>query len=146
MRAVDRRPSMGEELHQAAPLASASRVELPVGGNEPVKYQTRVRLPREYLVNSREREVAESLRTATRQPLLTAIPCVYARHVFSGSRFRESTSQGSPTGGEYLRRELVMRIGVILAAGLIAASLLGAVARAQESGPYKVMRIQLTGG
>ena len=39
-----------------------------------------------------------------------------------------------------------MRIGVILAAGLIAASLLGAVARAQESGPYQVTKIQLTGG
>ena len=40
---------------------------------------------------------------------------------------------------------MVMKIGYLIAAGLMAASMLGA-ARAQESGPYKVIKIQLTGG
>ena len=39
-----------------------------------------------------------------------------------------------------------MRIGWIFAAGLMTASMLGGTAHAQESGPYKVIRIQLTGG
>ncbi|MGB7356111.1 MAG: hypothetical protein WBD06_20565, partial [Acidobacteriaceae bacterium] len=39
-----------------------------------------------------------------------------------------------------------MRIGYIVAAGLVAASMVGGAARTQESGPYKVIRIQLTGG
>ena len=39
-----------------------------------------------------------------------------------------------------------MRIGVVIAAGVLAASMMAGVARAQENGPYKVTRIQLTGG
>jgi DNA-binding beta-propeller fold protein YncE len=39
-----------------------------------------------------------------------------------------------------------MRIGFAFAAGLMAASMLGGSAHAQESGPYKVIKIQLTGG
>ena len=39
-----------------------------------------------------------------------------------------------------------MRMGLIFAAGLVTASLLGGAVHAQENGPYKVLRIQLTGG
>jgi hypothetical protein len=39
-----------------------------------------------------------------------------------------------------------MRIGCIFAAGLITASMLEGAALAQENGPYKVIKIQLTGG
>lgn len=39
-----------------------------------------------------------------------------------------------------------MRIGCLLAAGLVTTFMLVAAARAQESGPYKVIKIQLTGG
>lgn len=39
-----------------------------------------------------------------------------------------------------------MRIAWMVASGLMTAALLGSAAHAQESGPYKVTRIQLTGG
>src|SRR6185312_2689948 len=39
-----------------------------------------------------------------------------------------------------------MRIGLIVAAGLAAASMLVGAARAQENDSYQVIRIQLTGG
>ena len=39
-----------------------------------------------------------------------------------------------------------MRIGCLFAAGLMTACFLGGATRAQESGPYKVIKIQLTGG
>jgi len=39
-----------------------------------------------------------------------------------------------------------MKFGCMVVAGVIAASMLAAGARAQESGPYSVTRIQLTGG
>jgi len=39
-----------------------------------------------------------------------------------------------------------MRIVCVFAAGLITASLLGGAGRAQETGPYNVIKIQLTGG
>ena len=39
-----------------------------------------------------------------------------------------------------------MRIGYLFAAGFLSASLVGGAAPAQESGPYNVIRIQLTGG
>ena len=39
-----------------------------------------------------------------------------------------------------------MKLWYLFAAGLMTASMLGGAARAQESGPYKVMKIQLTGG
>lgn len=48
--------------------------------------------------------------------------------------------------GARFRGELDMRIGYILAAGLVAASVLAGPARAQDNGPYSVTRIQLTGG
>ena len=39
-----------------------------------------------------------------------------------------------------------MKIGLVVAAGLMVGSALVGVAHAQESGPYKVIKIQLTGG
>jgi hypothetical protein len=43
-------------------------------------------------------------------------------------------------------REFVMRSACVFAAGLMIASMLGGAALAQERGPYKVIKIQLTGG
>jgi glutamine cyclotransferase len=63
-----------------------------------------------------------------------------------GGQSKESNLNVRRFCGQRLRRELVMRIGWIFAAGLMTASMLGGTARAQESGPYKVIRIQLTGG
>jgi glutamine cyclotransferase len=45
-----------------------------------------------------------------------------------------------------LRKEWLMKIEFALAVAWMAVSVLGGAARAQESGPYKVIRIQLTGG
>jgi DNA-binding beta-propeller fold protein YncE len=47
---------------------------------------------------------------------------------------------------KHFRGGIVKRIGCIFAAGLMTASMVRGAALAQESGPYKVTKIQLTGG
>ena len=59
---------------------------------------------------------------------------------------REIEFKARRWGIERLEREPVMRIGCLLVAGLMTTAVPGAAARAQESGPYNVIKIQLTGG
>jgi hypothetical protein len=42
--------------------------------------------------------------------------------------------------------DLVIKIGIVFAAGLMVVTMLGGSAQAQKSGPHKVIRTQLTGG